>query len=181
MSSDDSISLKEQANDLFIQIIKLNPNPKEREAFCRELFYTDKISEELKHKVARTAFRVKPVTQWAYANVKDEELFYAIARLEPLKLSFIPHLVQNKNLSWGTLIRLMYLDRRTKDRAKVRARLLEQLPDEYYAKYSAEFVKLVHSQHGYRVRNFNIIERVKKANDMEGAPDEWLYSVFPPK
>lgn len=179
MNSDERASLKDEAHKIFIEIIKLNPQPKQREVFCRELFYTDAISEDLKHVVARMTYRIKPITQWAYANIDDEKVLREMSRIEPLKLSLVPHFVQNKSLNWDIIHNFLYLGVRTKERGKVRLRLLDQLTDEHYAKHSAEFVKLAHSQYKHRVQPSKIIQRVKTANGMADVPDEWLYELFP--
>jgi hypothetical protein len=171
--------LEQQAQELLTRIKTLNNKPDKRAQLCNKLFYTQTISEDLKHVLIRKVYNIKPANQWAYENSSDERLLSKMAVYAPLQLSLVPFVVRNKNLSWKTLHNLLYLHSKTKERAKVRTKMLALLPDSYYSLYTVQFLSL--SQHEANSNQMNcetIVQRVKKANGMEGTPDEWVFAMF---
>lgn len=182
MMNEHSVAAEElegKVKQLYIDITRLNDERKKRTDFCRELFYTDKNSEEVKQELAKKAYYIKPVTQWAYENSSDQKLLRRMTAYAPVKLYLIPFIIRNTSLEWVTIERMLYLHSKTQERAKIRQRLLEKLPDSYYTLYAKEFVHLMSNNRYQQYFDYSIVtERVKKVLDLEDAPDEWLFSMF---
>lgn len=171
--------IKSQVHKHHQEIVKLNSDLRVQAKYCRQLFYTDALPEEMKHALARRTWPVKVVAEWAYENSADEDLLNALHSRAPLQISHLPFFVKNKNLNWEMLEKFLYLKDKGLRRMKVRIRLLEMLHDEFYIQHSHElyaFAKTVKGVH--RWESYTVLQRLKKALDMKDAPEEWFHAML---